>query len=941
MVVTPVSPAMVLAIVDEATEKDYASGVIGLRGAPDRAVTADLQHKGQTVRVRPAESALAVREVLAEHRDGDWLVVVTDRDDGDLGAGVLAHFVWQRLRSPDPWEAVRHRFAATGIDPALTSGRHSYDLAAALLAATPPVGWPAAPAGVLTRAHALSSVAKAHLGLESANVDVLGVLRWTMSPDSVVAVADLRQELGDRLADETLDWIADLGGAAAEPIGALLRTGEMGDIVPVGVVLQLLTSAGVDAPQAQHLAQLALARLEQTWGGAVPTAGALRALGAASTTLLADLVHDLRMRADVDRVVARADAITERVQAGALSIESDLLPRGFRARLVVLAEALRRAVQRTGPVESSAEIEKAWARVASHRLGRTDARMLRPFEGAVRLTRWLASSDADRPDADRPDADHAGAAQAHPADLARLTRRHVDHGAWADTAINDAFGGVDDPELSPALSAVITAAQRRRHRQERAFAAALVAVTTRSTATDENGVTADGGMLWYLERLLPRAVIPMAKKAPILLLVMDGMSVAAATEILADATDRLGWIEAALPDTSGVHRSAGLSVLPSVTEVSRASLLTGRLQKGQQAVELKGYEELTRQGGKIRAQLFHKKGVDTTGAGRSVSDDVGAALDDPDIGLVTVVLNTIDDALDRSDPAGTTWTADAVKHLEPLLARARAAGRTVVMTSDHGHVVERRQGTQRSFTDITSGRSRAVTGSVEEGEIEVAGVRVLTPDHRAVLAVDEGLRYGPLKAGYHGGASAAEVVVPVAVLLPDEDSNPLGLTLLPPQVPVWWLTQEAPSVPAPASRPGRIRRGVATTPKEKDRGQTLFDDLDVLPKPVAAPAHQASLGRAVLASGVYRAQRKMAGRLIVTDEQIAALVDALHTANGTRLPRTLAARALAVNETRLQGALAQAQQLVNVEGYAVLAADPATGAVLLDAPLLREQFEVP
>ena len=33
-------------------------------------------------------------------------------------------------------------------------------------------------------------------------------------------------------------------------------------------------------------------------------------------------------------------------------------------------------------------------------------------------------------------------------------------------------------------------------------------------------------------------------------------------------------------------------------------------------------------------------------------------------------------------------------------------------------------------------------------------------------------------------------------------------------------------------------------------------------------------------------------------------------------------------------------QLLNVEGYAVLAAEPATGVVVLDVALLEEQFEV-
>lgn len=918
---TPVSPSMVLAIVDEARAMKYPPGVVGLRGVPDRAALADLEHDGHLVRVRPAESALAVREALAEHRSGDWMVVVTDREDDDLGAGVLAHFIWQRLRSPDPWEAVRHRFSATGIDPGLTAARHSRDLAAALLAASPSNGWPAAPAGVLTRAHALTSVAKARLGLSADAADTLGVLQWTMRPASVTAVAELRADVGDRLADETLEWIAERAGPASAPVRALLRRGEMADILPVGVVVHLLTSEHSLTTAERHLAELALVRLEPSWGSPAPPLPSLRALGNASAALLADLVHDLRETGGVERVLHRADAILGQVQAEQLSVHSDLLPRGFRSRLTTLSEKLGQSVG-TERRSSSEDVERAWADVCAHRLGSVQGPLLTPFHAAVRLSRWLESA---------PSCDGA--------DLAALVRRHMEQSSWADAAINDAYVGVDDPDLAPALAAVIDVAQERRSLEERTFAAALAHSTGDSAASGEgvDGLPAEGGTVWYLERLLPGRVIPMAKRAPVLLLVMDGMSVAAANEILDDATNRLGWLEAALPEAGGRHRSAGLSVLPSLTGVSRASLLCGRLEQGQQTVELAGYHELTVKAGKITAVLFHKKGVETTARGWSVSDDVGAALDDAKTQLVTVVLNTIDDALDRSDPVGTTWTADAVKHLEPLLARARAAGRTVVMTADHGHVVERRHGTQRAYPDLTSGRSRAATGTVQDGEIEVTGARVLTPDHRAVLAVDEGLRYGPLKAGYHGGASGAEVVVPVAVLVPGEDSNPLGLTLLPPQMPIWWLTQDvAPAGPARATQPTVIRPAERTSRRAEDRGPTLFDDVT---EPSARSA-RSTLGRSVVTSEVYRAQRTVAGRLIVTDEQIDSLIEALAGAPAARVPMTLAATALSVNEIRLRGALAQVQQLLNVEGYAVIGTDPDTSTVILDERLLREQFGV-
>src|SRR5699024_4392171 len=107
---------------------------------------------------------------------------------------------------------------------------------------------------------------------------------------------------------------------------------------------------------------------------------------------------------------------------------------------------------------------------------------------------------------------------------------------------------------------------------------------------------------------------------------------------------------------------------------------------------------------------------------------------------------------------------ELVKHLRPLLDAAKKFDRTVVITSDHGHVVERRISDKKPVDGATSARSRAAHGAADAGEILVQGSRVLTDDNSAILAVDESLRYTNVKSGYHGGASPAEVVVPVAVL---------------------------------------------------------------------------------------------------------------------------------------------------------------------------------
>jgi hypothetical protein len=260
----------------------------------------------------------------------------------------------------------------------------------------------------------------------------------------------------------------------------------------------------------------------------------------------------------------------------------------------------------------------------------------------------------------------------------------------------------------------------------------------------------------------------------------------------------------------------------------------------------------------------------------------------------------------------------------------------VVMTADHGHVVERRRSVLRSSPGATSNRWRPAKGEVRADEVAITGRRVLS-DGPVVLAVSEDLRYGPLKAGYHGGASAAEVVVPVAVLLPDVESNPLSLTLLPPQEPSWW---ELPTSPAGETPAVAQPRGIPNTAKASQT-PTLFDE-PVAPTP-ASPTLPAStaLADSVVASETFKEQRAVAGRLIVDDQQITLLISRLADAANTRVPLSSAAAALRVSEVQVRGAMVQVQQLLNVEGYPVIEVDPETRSVVLNERLLREQFGVP
>ena len=796
---------MVLAIVDEARAKNYRTGVIGIRGVPDRAITADLQHQGQTVRIRAAESALAARELLGDHRDGDWLVVVTDRDDDDLGAGILAHFIWQRLRSPDPWEAVRTRFAATGIDPALTSRPDNRELATALVAATPAAGWPAAPAGVLTRTHALGAVAATHLGFDTDTADVLGVLRWSIAAQSVASLGALRRSVGDLLADTTLDWIAQRAGSAAGPIRALLSRGELADVVPLGLVLRLLTADRYDPPTSAS-GPTCSGPARTAVGRSQPFAGRID-----------------RPRASSGRAVVRPDSRSARrrrrralPRPGRRDPHARSRPSRWRATPNFSPADYGHASSRLPTPCAGQSLHPAIAAVHGHRRDRLGSGAGAPARHDHATSRTLRGRGPACPVACRGRSCRP-VPRGRPT-LGALVRQYLDSAAWADAAINDAFGGVDDPSLSECTRTPSSRPRRQRRRaQERRFARALAS----APIPTGRGVPRHSGTVWYLEQLLPGCVIPLARKAPVLLLVLDGMSAAVATEILSDATD-----------TARLARGCpARSRHPPKDRSARGVAIGDRGESRLSALRPPNPRAAARRTARVRRN--HRQG----------REDHCAALPQEEQW-------TRRQQAGRSarTSAAPSMTSTAAGHRRPEHHRRRARPQR-----PRGHGVDRRRRQaprtaarpgrsrrahrrrdrrprshrrtpprhQRSYPEISSARSRPATAPVQDDEIEVSGPRVLTDGHRAVLAVDETLRYGPLKAGYHGGASAAEVVVPVAVLVPDETRNQAGLDLLPPQEPTWWLTSAAaPRHP----RADQLRRPRPPRAAENGRtGPTLFD----------------------------------------------------------------------------------------------------------------------
>ena len=86
------------------------------------------------------------------------------------------------------------------------------------------------------------------------------------------------------------------------------------------------------------------------------------------------------------------------------------------------------------------------------------------------------------------------------------------------------------------------------------------------------------------------------------------------------------------------------------------------------------------------------------------------------------MVNAIDDHLAKGSQIEVPWILRHIPVLEQLLSPVGEAGRTVVLTSDHGHIIE----WESSYRGADSGeRYRSNDGDPLEGELIVRGSRVI------------------------------------------------------------------------------------------------------------------------------------------------------------------------------------------------------------------------
>jgi hypothetical protein len=517
-----------------------------------------------------------------------------------------------------------------------------------------------------------------------------------------------------------------------------------------------------------------------------------------------------------------------------------------------------------------------------------------------------------------------------PQSFAEAADAYLREGGFIDWARLSLRSGDPVRKLSEAYARLFDRVTEIRQRQSQTFAKLLA---------DWSAAGSHGDDVIPVERVLAEVVAPLAEKHFVLVIVVDGMSVAVCRELLADVTQH-EWIAISEPDRS--FNRSGLATIPSVTEFSRTSLLCGTLRQGGQENEKTGFAEhptlVARSRSGSPPVLFHKASLSET-EDTVLAAEVRREIASTHRRIVGVVVNAVDDHLLKGEQIDTRWTRDEIKVLPALLHEARIARRLVVLVSDHGHVLDNRTEGRPQQTELSGGeRWRTAEDAPTEGEVLVEGPRVLVSGHRLIAPWSERIRYGIKKNGYHGGLSPQEMIVPIAVLSSTDDL-PKGWSEQPIDTPAWW---DEPS-PEPVSPVQPIPQLKPVKPQAKG---TLFDLEDVSSQ-LSVVSSQLDEGKTpvpkwvirLLTCPVFEEQKRLGGRGVPGDEVLTKLLSALDQRGG-KMTSVALARTLEFPPVRLPGLLAKAERILNVDGYDVLRREEASDTVELNRDLLLKQFDL-
>ena len=891
------SVAQIAAILDTVLEHDRMALTIAIRSTTRQAWPDVLTQRGRQFSLRWCESALAIREALSDaehHSESDpGILVLTPLGTHQIADDIIARLAKSRILEPEGWEIVRQLFGATQIDARL--GRSPW-MPQMLIDGSAQGAYAQVANGFLDLETAWRELLLRFLQLDGARPDATALLEWTMT-SSADASLNLLPPAG---RTDVLRWLTASAGSAGKMVLACVEAGRTGDAMALGLVCGVVYSTQGEGKAALGHAAIRLERFVNDVHVGVLEG---RAWANAARQLLFPTNGPIVYRSALER----ADVLLNELRVAEYAYLSDVLPSGLDQRMRAFAASLTAHAQK--PTKSNLEaVEQTANHALEHVLAASEPQRADRIEMARRIARWLL----------RP--------AVSATTVSDFLCWQAEEGAFVDWARFRLLGGDELAEVSHAYEAIRTLVIDRRNALGRQFAVALQHWNKQAPGHDDRIVP--------LESVLDRVIAPLAVHQPVLLLVADGLSISIFRELFA-RVDRFGWTEL-VPATTG-KSILGVAVVPTITEVSRATLLCGKLTTGTASTEKAGFAVhpalVARSNPNSPPKLFHKGDLsDST----NLSSEVRAAISNVKQKVVGLVYNAVDDHLSGSDQLLQRWSLDDLRLLLPILREAKDARRIMIVTADHGHLLE--DGTNQ-ISGGESDRWRTGNTTNNDSEIIFSDGRVRTASGASSVACiwSESSRYAGRKNGYHGGVSPQEVAVPLSVFVPT------GMTLpdwqaAPPAQPEWW---DLPSLsPAMAPLPAILKALTQAPPRRSIPAQTgqeqLFDMDTPLIQTVVA---EQDWIETLLQCQVYASQRALAARVAPADEKMRKLLSGL-AERGGKLSRAALAQRLSEPEVRLNGILSAMRRVLNVDQAQILQVDESTGTIQLNRPLLLQQFRI-
>ena len=880
-------------------KKKIDSLAYGIRTDQEFSGNPRLEIDGRTYQVAECRSDLEARELLAQ-AGGNGLVMLFRVGHQRLGEDLLARLAKERLLSVDSRQSLRELFQAATIDPRILSNSKLVD---ALVAAAASKGGITSAVGVLDMDLAWS-VLLGRPEIINRRPDLVTLLRWSLSDDEWMGISLLEPDVRQAF----FDWVVDRSGEAAGFMEAAEASGHSETLVPTGLALGLLFQDGLGSANEQIEGRV---RIEDFLGKQKIASGPAMAWHMAAVSVMKELSVF-----DKVAVARRLDQLLKAVKIDSLAIHSDFSEMGFAGRVQTFGGLLQSYGRRKAE-EAGRELCAGFLSLRHHVLAEDPrhGQRLHRAEMAVRLAVWLKNRPAENTTA---------------TSLEGAMQDYLEQMAFVDRARFSLFGGdATDPALSQVYHQLAKQAAKVRQEQQRTFGRLLA-------SWNEEG---SQGRLLPVEKVIDEVVAPLAKERPVLLLILDGMNGPVFHELLEDFARR-EWMP--ISQDARTYARPVVAALPSITEVSRKALFSGRLDhtdKRTEKVAFRDHPALAHGSGKSKPVLFLKG--DLSDAGQSfLSDAVRETIASPAQRLVAVLLNVVDDQLSGADQLEVHWRINQIRFLEAVLEAASQAERLIVLTSDHGHIPDLNQ-TTKALENATGGnRYRAALDKpAGVGEIAMRGVRIqaATGKDSLILACEETVRYASKEAGYHGGASDLEAIIPLAVLDCKNDT-PDNWTAHDLASPTWWRWKEALGAEEAQVYKPVQKRTKAKAPK----ADTAQDDLPLFaaetqPSPAQSPAGAWIQG--LLDSAVFKQQAGIMGKLVPKEDQITRFLGAMEKRGNSVLLVTLSAD-MGLPAFRLRGLLSSLCRLLNVDGYEVVQEDRESETITLDRKLLAKQFEI-